>query len=179
MKILLLSIFLICTFRISAQKNYLERDKQYGHSRIYSNNQGVLKVNNFKLENDSIISFKIHSSNVIKTMNISNFNFAMIKSGTNALRFGLYGAALGSLSILGAINKANTDPYYKNADNKNKLPPVFLGITMGCGITGAIIGALTPKWQRLNKSNVHTSCTYSVIPNSNVCFSGIQLLVKF
>jgi len=156
-------VFVFLSFSVfgQKQKKYLTSDKQYSIAKIHKKDFKTLKVSSLKLINDSTISFKKSSSKSTEQLSVNDVRYFMVKDGTKALRFGLWGAGLGAFTVGIASLKVAGDPNYEFRDNLGARIAIIIG---GCAAIGAGIGALIPKWKRLYVRKNNSSTLFIFYP---------------
>jgi hypothetical protein len=171
------SLFIIMVFcgSLFAQKAFIEKNKNYSLAKIYQKNYKILKVNNLKLINDSVITFKVVRASQTSELSVSDVKYVSVKKGTNALSYGLVGAGIGLFSV-GITHLAYMpDPLY---DDFN-WAPMYIGFTVGCGAIGAFIGAFSYKWKRLYFQNNELISNVMFIPYFQKDTYVIGLILTF
>lgn len=150
-KITSLSILILFCVLVYGQKEYIIKNKNYSHARIYKKDYKILKVNNLELINDTIITFKEVGSSQKSELSVSDVKYFSVRKGSYALTYGLIGAGCGLLGSLLGVAQLNADPM-TDASEVN-YTPIIIGITAGFGLLGAFIGAFSYKWKRLYFQN--------------------------
>lgn len=169
--------FLLFPDLLIAQTSFVEKGKQYSLARIYPKGGGVFRARNLEMVNDSVVSFLKNGSPEIRRMNVVNLNFVVVKKGSMALPYGLYGAGLGLLSGLYGVSTVKADPELD--DSQVNWVPFVGAMTAGFGFVGVIIGAVTPKWKRLYLPDRTTAYSLNVVPDVGNRYSGIRIVAKF
>jgi len=171
MKIPLIICLLMFAFIVTiAQNIYVEKGKWYSKGEIFYKNGEKLKVNNFGLLNNSIISYKSLGSNAIQNINISKVNFLFVKNGTHILSYGLLGTVIGLAGGLLSVPLTKSSQSYKDIQELGgsiNMTPIIIGSTVACGLIGTLIGSLSVKWQRLNIPGRTTTASYFILPEVN------------
>ena len=171
MKIPLIICLSMFAFIVTIAQNIcVEKGKWYSKGEIFYKNGEKLKVNNFGLLNDSIISYKSPGSNVIQTINISKVNFLFVKNGTHILSYGLLRTVIGLAGGLLSVQLTKSSQSYKDLQElggSTNFTPIIIGSTVVCGAIGTIIGALSVKWQKLNIPGRTTTGSYFILPEVN------------
>lgn len=176
-RITVVCCFLLFPCLLIGQTSFVEKGKQYSLARIYPKGGGVFRARNFEMVNDSVVSFLKNGSPEIRRMDVTNLNFVVVKNGSMALPYGLYGAGLGLLSGLYGVSTVKADP---NLDDSQVNWVPFVGaMTAGFGFIGMIIGAATPKWKRLYLPDRTTAYSLKVVPDFGNRYSGIRIVAKF
>ncbi len=165
-------LFTFLLFSAFGQKEYLVLGKKYSEAKIHKNNFKDLRVTSLELINDSTLTFTNKDTKKIEQLSTNNIRYLSVRKGSKALRFGLYGASVGALSVLAAVGDSNGE--YKD--------DLGLRITMiigGCGVIGAGIGALIPKWKRkyINKENHSTA--FILYPGIYKNYYSLNLSITF
>lgn len=176
-KFITLSILFLISVSIIAQKEYLQKNKNYSLARIYQKDNRILKVNNLKLINDTVVSFKVVGTQQISELNVDDVKYVSVKKGSHALVGGLIGAGSGLLGSLLGVAQVKADPTLNGSEVKTA--PIVIGITAGFGAIGAIIGALSPKWKRLYFKDSDLASHIFVYPSFQKNTVGIGLTFTF
>lgn len=174
-KITTLSILILFCSSSFAQKEYVQKNKNYTLARIYQKDNKILKVNNLELINDTVIIFKVVGTPQKEELSVSNVKYVSVKKGSKALPFGLMGAGIGLFSVAITHATHSSDPYTEDFN----WAPMYVGFTVGCGVIGAFIGAFSYKWKRLYFQNNDLASHIMIFPNFQENTYGIGLTLTF
>jgi hypothetical protein len=174
-------IFVACLFMIAtgialSQPGYVEKGKWNSVGEIFYKNGEKLKVNNFGLLNDSIISYKSSGSNAIQNINISKVNFLFVKNGSHILSYALLGTGMGLAGGLLSVPLTKSSQSYKDIQELGgsiNMTPIIIGSTVACGLIGTLMGSLSVKWQKLNIPGRTDTGSYFILPEVNNKTYGI------
>ena len=174
----LLILVLFISTTLMAQKEYIEFNKKYSLSKIYTKDYQIMRVTSLEITNDTIVKFRKGYSSDYEQLSIKDVRYFSVKKGSKALAFGLAGAGIGLLSSIYGIASVKSNNYYYDDSNVD-YAPIIVGFTVGCGAVGALIGAFCYKWKRLYINDNSGSLSFMIVPDVKYNSCGLNLYVNF
>ncbi len=153
-------LMVIFSHPLSAQKEFIRKETTYGRAKIYKKDYKILKVRNLILINDSVITYNDGGAVQPSRIRVDDLRYISVRKGNHALAYGLIGSGIGLFSVAITHLKYSGD---RSMDDFN-WATLYAGMTLGCGVTGAIIGAFDPKWKRLYIKNKESAPTVMILP---------------
>lgn len=172
-KITLFLILLFVSLAVFAQRERIKLGTKYSVAKIYLKDNTIKKINNLIINENGIASF-MELSGKSEKIPIEDFRLVKIKTGSNTLAYGLYGAGVMAAASLLAVLEVESDPYM---ETKEDVGAIIAGLIIGGGLVGAIIGAASPKWKTFNLPKIKNkeSLSYNLLPVYNPINKAISL----
>jgi len=173
--LLFISPLFLCTHSLFSQQEYMEKSKIYHSARIYQNDYKILNVNTLQLINDSTITYKSVGTEELCKLSVRDLRYVSVKQGTRALTYGLIGAGVGLFSVALTNVEYGNNQYMQGYN----WAPLYIGMTLGCGVVGAIIGSFDHKWKRLYLKHKELVPVVMLVPcRQNKYSYSIRLLIN-
>ena len=161
----------------NSPKKYIKMNKTYSKARIYQTGKSPLEVRDLILLNDTLIQYRKASSrqNEIVRMPAGTIRSISALQGTHAGLGAFSGGLICLVSGLSTFAEVESDPYMGNLGIS--WGPIILGLTAGGVLTGALVGALFPKWRNLYipANSGQLSLEFNPVLGKDYCGLGIAL----
>lgn len=178
--LLLLSLTLVLSSPVQAQKRVIEKLKKYSSAKIYMPNHLILGAKDLTMINDTLLQFRSRSTDGsvnMKQLSTSGVRYLKIKTGTYAGVGFAAGAGVGLLSSLYGILSVKEDPTLD--DSETNWTPFVLGFTGGGALIGTIVGLCIPKWKTFFIPDQRTPYSFNICPAVNPIYKGAGVRITF
>jgi hypothetical protein len=144
-KILLVFISYLVVLPVLCQDKayYLPEKRNFNRAKIGLNNYNRFECKSLLISDDSV-SFTDLNTLQSKNLSLVDINYLRVQTGTQTLRWCLYGGLFMGVACLSGIADVASD---QNRVLKDNAGTIVVGFIAGGAVAGALIGSFIPKWK--------------------------------